>query len=438
MRDALLSAAVLAARIAEQLVKKLHRLIVVFAIALGIAAPAAAQNNIAPPAPAFDLRDEIATPVQTLPMFVGTSAFDEVAHVDLPSPSIADELARRFAAADVQPPSELAIFSPTVSRKLALGPLGVFEENNVNEQSELGRELHLGLGYVRNRWFDPTTGTWLSPDPKGYVDSSNLYAFAGGDPVNGRDPLGEQVARPASRPAPRQVVHPPQPGQRGPVIRAPRTPTPYAPGGWGTFRNATEAAKASRPKGAGARAFRGRTADELTETEQQDFLEHQRRLKSDPAYRAQWEMMAAGTLELQAELLHMPLPAVGGAGGGDDGGDDNVSGWRVGDPITKLTRAGRAPVWNTQRARYWKNEAAKPGAEAEYGATNVARMQKGLAPQRYNFFTGQMESKELSHEPVPQREGGTRVVPRWPGDHAARDEYRNTGNTRAIVKNGNE
>jgi uncharacterized protein RhaS with RHS repeats len=46
------------------------------------------------------------------------------------------------------------------------------------------------LNYVRNRWFDPGTGTFLSPDPMGYVDSSNLYAFTGGDPVNGRDPTG--------------------------------------------------------------------------------------------------------------------------------------------------------------------------------------------------------------------------------------------------------
>ncbi|MGA7614918.1 MAG: RHS repeat-associated core domain-containing protein, partial [Thermoanaerobaculia bacterium] len=45
--------------------------------------------------------------------------------------------------------------------------------------------------YVRARWYDPETGTWLSPDPMGYRDSSNLYAFAGGDPVNGRDPRGE-------------------------------------------------------------------------------------------------------------------------------------------------------------------------------------------------------------------------------------------------------
>jgi RHS repeat-associated protein len=44
--------------------------------------------------------------------------------------------------------------------------------------------------YVRSRWFDPRTGTWLTPDPFGYGDSSNLYAFAAGDPINGRDPTG--------------------------------------------------------------------------------------------------------------------------------------------------------------------------------------------------------------------------------------------------------
>ncbi|HEX6639491.1 MAG TPA: RHS repeat-associated core domain-containing protein [Thermoanaerobaculia bacterium] len=46
------------------------------------------------------------------------------------------------------------------------------------------------LNYVRARWFDPASGTFLSADPMGYGDSSNLYAFGGGDPVNGRDPTG--------------------------------------------------------------------------------------------------------------------------------------------------------------------------------------------------------------------------------------------------------
>lgn len=44
--------------------------------------------------------------------------------------------------------------------------------------------------YVRNRWYDPQLGIWLTPDPAGYKDSSNLYAFGGGDPINHRDPTG--------------------------------------------------------------------------------------------------------------------------------------------------------------------------------------------------------------------------------------------------------
>lgn len=47
-----------------------------------------------------------------------------------------------------------------------------------------------GLVYARARWFDPQTGSFLSADPIGYRDSSNLYAYAGGDPVNHRDPTG--------------------------------------------------------------------------------------------------------------------------------------------------------------------------------------------------------------------------------------------------------
>jgi RHS repeat-associated protein len=47
-----------------------------------------------------------------------------------------------------------------------------------------------GLVYARARWYSPETGSFLSGDPLAYKDSSNLYAFAGGDPVNGRDPTG--------------------------------------------------------------------------------------------------------------------------------------------------------------------------------------------------------------------------------------------------------
>jgi RHS repeat-associated protein len=48
-----------------------------------------------------------------------------------------------------------------------------------------------GLIYARARWYDPSTGTFLTPDPSGYADSSNLYAYGGGDPINNSDPTGE-------------------------------------------------------------------------------------------------------------------------------------------------------------------------------------------------------------------------------------------------------
>lgn len=52
------------------------------------------------------------------------------------------------------------------------------------------RDPVTGLDFFRNRWYDPRTGTFMTPDPMAYGDSPNLYAFAGGDPVNRRDPTG--------------------------------------------------------------------------------------------------------------------------------------------------------------------------------------------------------------------------------------------------------
>jgi hypothetical protein len=46
------------------------------------------------------------------------------------------------------------------------------------------------LYYMRNRWYEPRSGRFLSEDPIGLGGGINLYVFAGGDPVNGRDPSG--------------------------------------------------------------------------------------------------------------------------------------------------------------------------------------------------------------------------------------------------------
>ena len=51
---------------------------------------------------------------------------------------------------------------------------------------DLGPELY----YMRNRWYEPQSGRFLSEDPIGLAGGINQYAFAGNDPVGGRDPLG--------------------------------------------------------------------------------------------------------------------------------------------------------------------------------------------------------------------------------------------------------
>jgi filamentous hemagglutinin len=63
----------------------------------------------------------------------------------------------------------------------------------------------------------------------------------------------------------------------------------------------------------------------------------------------------------------------------------------------------------------------------DYGAENLSRMQQGKPPQRFNMDKGANEVMELSHEPIPQRDGGTDFIPRWPQDHAAVDPFRRPG-----------
>ena len=52
------------------------------------------------------------------------------------------------------------------------------------------RDPATGLCFMRDRWYDPETGTFLTPDRSGYRDSSNMYAFGRNDPVNRSDPTG--------------------------------------------------------------------------------------------------------------------------------------------------------------------------------------------------------------------------------------------------------
>lgn len=100
-------------------------------------------------------------------------------------------------------------------------------------------------------------------------------------------------------------------------------------------------------------------------------------------------------------------------------------GWRLGDPIDTLTAEGRVPSWTTIRQRYRKTEALKN--PTDYTEAYLARMKRGLAPQRQNSETGAMESKELHHDPARRHGGLFDVCPLWPDEHAAVDAFRKLG-----------
>lgn len=55
-----------------------------------------------------------------------------------------------------------------------------------------GREFdrRTGLYYMRNRYYDPQVGRFLSEDPAGILGGLNLYQYAGADPINTTDRFG--------------------------------------------------------------------------------------------------------------------------------------------------------------------------------------------------------------------------------------------------------
>jgi RHS repeat-associated protein len=72
---------------------------------------------------------------------------------------------------------------PTISGALA-------DTNRLAWKGLIWQEAPAELYYMRNRWYDPDLGRFLTEDPIGLAGGINKYVFAGDDPINGHDPLG--------------------------------------------------------------------------------------------------------------------------------------------------------------------------------------------------------------------------------------------------------
>ena len=97
-------------------------------------------------------------------------------------------------------------------------------------------------------------------------------------------------------------------------------------------------------------------------------------------------------------------------------------GWKVGDDISKLTRAGNVPSWSTVRQRYWKNEALTNFKK--YSPENLMRMSHGRAPLVKYEKTGEFYSMELHHPNGREGKNMFCFIKVTPWEHDILDPYR--------------
>jgi RHS repeat-associated protein len=89
---------------------------------------------------------------------------------------------------------ELTDATGATEEQYSYGPYGILSASGgstTNSYAYTGREFDgLGIDYYRARYYNPTTGRFLSEDPIGLAGGFNLYAYAQDSPTNRVDPSG--------------------------------------------------------------------------------------------------------------------------------------------------------------------------------------------------------------------------------------------------------
>jgi RHS repeat-associated protein len=101
--------------------------------------------------------------------------------------------------------------------------------SNTNSYQFAGRENDgTGLVAMRNRYYNPPWGRFISEDPIGLQGGTNLYAYAGNDPVTLKDPSGLIINPTAPAPSGTPPVVPISPFDPGDPAASPPT-SPSSP-----------------------------------------------------------------------------------------------------------------------------------------------------------------------------------------------------------------
>ena len=279
--------------------------------------------------------------------------------------------------------------------------------------------LHFG---TPGRDYSTTLGRWMEIDAALYIDGPNAYQAMHSNPATMVDPRGTAPEESADD------SEPPDAEANG-----------ISPSQWTDL----ELHRNGRSDAELEQEFRDRQGLESeTEREAREANEEarakegeeraqggQQRLNDSNDAKRDKEMNLPGGTSAAArkafdQSIMDALDAKERADNGEDPCDDGP--WKPGEDIYKPSNRGTPPSDRTIGRRFWKNEAKDPSRK-DYTPEDLARMEEGEPPQRYNAKKGDLESMERSHEPTPKRDGGTDMVPRWPEEHEQVDPYRRPG-----------